>query len=99
MQICQINSSFLTGAAKLGIGKPSVTAYAVPPSPQGEGFGFVLFYQITAIYARKDPADISAGSATVIWGIDYLGLNRDYDYQSYESYPTYLYDNNPLNDV
>lgn len=36
---------------------------------------------------------------TVIWGIDYLGLNRDYDFYYYEEFPDYLYDNNILNDV
>lgn len=36
---------------------------------------------------------------TVLWGIDYLGLNRDYDFRYYEEYPEYLYDNNLLNDV
>ena len=35
----------------------------------------------------------------VLWGLDYLGLNRDYDYRFYEEYPEYLYDNNPFNDV
>ena len=35
----------------------------------------------------------------VVWGIDYLGLNRDYDYRYYEEYPDYLYDNNLFNDV
>lgn len=35
----------------------------------------------------------------VLWGLDYNGLNRDYDWQGYEEYPEYLYDKNPLNDV
>lgn len=34
----------------------------------------------------------------VLWGIDYNGLNREYDWQGYDEYPEYLYDNNPLND-
>lgn len=36
---------------------------------------------------------------TVVWGIDYDALVRPYDFQSYEGYPSYLYDNNPFNDV
>jgi len=35
----------------------------------------------------------------VLWGIDYLGLNREYDWQGYSDYPDYLYDENVLNDV
>lgn len=37
--------------------------------------------------------------STVIWGLDYNGLRRQYDFEAYEMYPDYLYDNNPLNDV
>jgi hypothetical protein len=36
---------------------------------------------------------------TIIWGIDYDALVRPYDFHSYDNYPTYLYDNNPFNDV
>ena len=36
---------------------------------------------------------------TVVWGLDYNNFFADYDAMSYEDYPTYLYDNNPLNDV
>lgn len=36
---------------------------------------------------------------TVLWTLDYNGLLRDYDWAQYESYPTYLYDDNPCNDV
>lgn len=36
---------------------------------------------------------------TVLWALDYNGLLRDYDWQQYEEYPTYLYDENPFNDV
>jgi len=36
---------------------------------------------------------------TVLWVIDYNGLLRDYDFTQYENYPTYLYDDNPFNDV
>ena len=36
---------------------------------------------------------------TIIWGIDYDALVRPYDFHSYENHPTYLYDNNPFNDV
>ena len=35
----------------------------------------------------------------VLWGLDYNGLNREYDWQGYEEYPDYLYDNNPFNDT
>ncbi len=36
---------------------------------------------------------------TVVWALDYNGLMRDADWQQYDTYPTYLYDNNPFNDV
>ena len=36
---------------------------------------------------------------TVIWTVDYNGLLREYDWKRYEDYPTYLYDDNLLNDV
>lgn len=36
---------------------------------------------------------------TVLWTLDYNGLLRDYDWAQYEEYPTYLYDDNPFNDV
>lgn len=36
---------------------------------------------------------------TVLWTLDYNGLLRDGDWQQYESYPTYLYDDNPFNDT
>ena len=36
---------------------------------------------------------------TVVWAIDYNGLLRDYDWAKYDEYPTYLYDNNLLNDA
>ncbi len=36
---------------------------------------------------------------TVLLVLDYNGLLREYDYQAYPDYPTYLYDNNPFNDV
>lgn len=36
---------------------------------------------------------------TVIWAIDYNGLLRDATWKQYDSYPTYLYDNNPFNDA
>lgn len=36
---------------------------------------------------------------TVIWSVDYNGLIRDKDYTQYDSYPTYLYDDDPWNDV
>lgn len=36
---------------------------------------------------------------TVIWTLDYNGLIREKDWTQYEGYPTYLYDDNPWNDV
>lgn len=36
---------------------------------------------------------------TVLWALDYNGLLQDYDWQQYEEYPSYLYDENPFNDV
>lgn len=36
---------------------------------------------------------------TVLWAVDYNGFFRDYDWAQYDAYPTYLYDNNPFNDV
>lgn len=35
----------------------------------------------------------------VIWGIDYNGFVRESDWLAYTEYPTYLYDDNPINDV
>ena len=35
----------------------------------------------------------------VLWAIDYNGLLRKYDWSQYNDYPTYLYDENPLNDA
>ena len=36
---------------------------------------------------------------TVLWTVDYNGFLRAYDWVQYEDYPTYLYDDNPWNDV
>lgn len=36
---------------------------------------------------------------TVLWVLDYNGLLRKHDWKQYEEYPTYLYDENPFNDV
>lgn len=36
---------------------------------------------------------------TVLMGLDYNGLNRDYDWKQYEDYPEYLYDENLWNDT
>ena len=36
---------------------------------------------------------------TILLGLDYNGLLREYDWKRYESYPTYLYDDNPFNDA
>ncbi len=36
---------------------------------------------------------------TVLWALDYNGLLRAYDWRQYETYPDYLYDDNPLNDT
>lgn len=35
----------------------------------------------------------------VVRGLDITSLHRDKDYMKYDSYPTYLYDDNPFNDV
>lgn len=39
------------------------------------------------------------GIKAVLWGLDGTLLIREADYQSYEDYPTYLYDTNPFNDI
>ena len=46
-------------------------------------------------------AALSSGNEVkyVLWGLDYNGLNREYDWQGYDEYPEDLYDTNPLNDV
>lgn len=36
---------------------------------------------------------------TIFWTMDYNALRRDKDWTQYENYPTYLYDDNPWNDV
>ncbi len=36
---------------------------------------------------------------TVLFCVDYNGLNREHDWTQYEDFPLYLYDNNPFNDV
>lgn len=36
---------------------------------------------------------------TVVWSLEYNGMIRDKDWTQYEDYPTYLYDDNPWNDV
>lgn len=36
---------------------------------------------------------------TVIWTMDYNALIREKDFTDYDKYPTYLYDDNPWNDV
>lgn len=36
---------------------------------------------------------------TVIWTMDFNSLIREKDYDQYDDYPTYLYDDNPWNDV
>lgn len=36
---------------------------------------------------------------TVIWTVDYNGFIRKKDYSRYDSYPTYLYDDDPWNDT
>lgn len=51
----------------------------------------------------KDNIEIALNSKNdvkyVLWGLDYNGLNREYDWQGYDEYPEYLYDNNPFNDI
>ena len=51
----------------------------------------------------KDTLEVALSSDNevryVLWGLDYNGLNREYDFQGYLEYPDYLYDNNLLNDT
>lgn len=35
----------------------------------------------------------------VLWVVDYNGLLRDADWSQYNDYPTYMYDDNPFNDI
>lgn len=37
--------------------------------------------------------------STIFWSLDYNCLIREKDWTQYENYPTYLYDDNPWNDV
>lgn len=39
------------------------------------------------------------GIKAVVWGLDGSGLIKEANYQSYENFPTYLYDANPFNDI
>lgn len=39
------------------------------------------------------------GIKAVLWGLDGTLLIKEADYQSYKDFPTYLYDENPFNDV
>lgn len=41
----------------------------------------------------------NSGLKTVLLCLDYNGFNREYDWKQYDSYPDYLYDRNPFNDV
>lgn len=43
--------------------------------------------------------DRNGNLKTVIWTMDANALIREKDYDQYEGYPTYLYDDNPWNDV
>lgn len=51
----------------------------------------------------KDSLEVALNSKNnvkyVLWGLDYNGLNREYDWQGYDEYPEYLYDNNLFNDT
>ena len=51
----------------------------------------------------KDNLEVALNSGNdvkfILWGLDYNGLNRDFDWQGYSEYPDYLYDDNFLNDV
>lgn len=51
----------------------------------------------------KDSLEVALNSKNdvkyVLWGLDYNGLNRDFDWQGYDEYPEYLYDNNIWNDT
>lgn len=43
--------------------------------------------------------EYNPGIKRVIWCVDYNGLIRDKSWHDYNDFPTYLYDNNPFNDV
>ena len=47
----------------------------------------------------KRALDRNKDLKTVVWSLEYNGLIRDKDWTQYEGYPTYLYDDNPWNDV
>ena len=51
----------------------------------------------------KDNLEVALNSGNevkyVLWGLDYNGLNREYDWQGYSEYPEYLYDDNLWNDT
>lgn len=60
-------------------------------------------YSGAAFEEIKDTLKVALDSKNdvkyVLWGLDYNGLNREYDWQGYDEYPEYLYDNNPFNDT
>ena len=51
----------------------------------------------------KDNIEVALNSGNdvkyVLWGLDYNGLNRDYNHEGYSEYPEYLYDDNIWNDT
>lgn len=55
------------------------------------------YQEITENLARTLKRNDSV--TTVLWALDYNGLLRPSDWEQYEGYPSYLYDNNPFNDV
>lgn len=58
----------------------------------GEGFKYIGENLNTALTINQDVK-------TVFWGLDTMLFISDKDYCKYDSYPTYLVDNNPWNDV
>lgn len=82
-----MNQNFKTSEASALFGKEFVK----------EPFSGAAFQEISDNIRRS--IERNENLDTVIWGLDYNGLRREADYVSYEDCPTYLYDNNPFNDV
>lgn len=89
--------TILTGTSMAQNFKPSEAdrlfgVKSVKETFSGAGFR-ELSENLDRALKRKD------GIKKVIWSVDFNSIIRDKDYDQYEGYPTYLYDDNPLNDV
>lgn len=62
-----------------------------------ESFSGASYYELSQNLERA--LKRNKNLKTVFWTIDYNAMYRKYDFQSYDSFPTYLYDDNPFNDV